>query len=120
MITVLLEDSNGKELARLSESSNATYLIKDMNDVEYPLLSELSTVGPDVFASSKMEELIAELEKTMLRLTDPQQVAHVNDIIRLARECQANSGCTLLFTPFGAFLDNPIETYKLVEAKTIA
>lgn len=107
MTTIVLENQNRVELERISEPSNNMYLIsKDIDDPHYPCLSQLDTVSYTVFGSSDMEELIKELDSLKPSLISVGQMDHVNDIIRLARKCQANEGFTLTFTPFGKFSDD--------------
>lgn len=119
MITTLLYDQARKELARAEEPTNGSYLItQQVNDMRYPLLSQLDNCSYTVFDSSDMEQLINELELLKPNLTQEQNT-HVDQIIYLAHKCQDNMGYYLVFTPFSAFLDHPIETYKLAEAKTI-
>lgn len=100
MITVILEDSHLKELERISESSNAEYLIQGDNS-KYKYLSQLSEIDYDVFSSEDMPGLIRDLLRLSKSLTQPEQLEHVANIVRFAKRCQSTNGVALIFTPWG-------------------
>ena len=99
MITVIFEDAAGRELARAAEPSNGSYLIQDAE--QFPLLSLLSEVDYYVFSSDMMDQLVRELESLKGNLTEPRALAHIDEIVELARRCRDTEGARLAFTPWG-------------------
>ncbi len=98
MITVLLEDVEGVELARTTKQSNDQYLIREGEDA-YDYLSVLNAYDYDVFSSDDMTGLIEDLLRIRKSLPDADKT-HVDEIISLARRCKEGPRLTLTFTPF--------------------
>lgn len=99
MITVILEDLKGFELARTMKDSNDQYLIRE-GEGDYEYLSTLNAYDYDVFSSDDMAGVIQDLLKIRRSLPEADK-AHVDEIVALARRCQEESLLTLTFTPFG-------------------
>lgn len=100
MITIILEDSNSRELERISEPSNTEFLIQ-VNEEMYPFLSQLSEHSYDVFSSQDMPGLIQDLLRLNETLNDPKHLKHLSAILSLAERCQEIEDTVLIFTPWG-------------------
>jgi hypothetical protein len=99
MITVILEDLEGVELARTMKESNDQYLIRE-GEGDYGYLSVLNAYDYDVFSSADMTGLIQDLLKIRKSLPEADKT-HVDEIVSLARRCKEGTRLTLTFTPFG-------------------
>ena len=100
MITIILEDGSSREIDRISEPSNAKYLIQG-NNSKYRYISQISEVAYDAFSSEEMSGLIQDLLLLSKKLNKPEYLEHVSSIIRLAERCQKMKGAVLVFTPWG-------------------
>ena len=98
MITVILETENNEVVAECGKAGNERYLIRD--DPDFPMLSLLSEIDYDVFASSDMCGLIDEL-KALRQRTNEEDQLHIDEVMGLAARCRDEDGLTLTFTPFG-------------------
>jgi hypothetical protein len=99
MFTIILQSAvDDTWLATVAKPGNNAYLSRD--EAEFPLLGDLDDCSFDVFAPHRMPELIAELRRVQDDLHEPEDVAHVDEIIALAERCAREPGRYLIFTPF--------------------
>src|SRR3954452_11267434 len=98
MITIILENNNNEELYRISEKFNTAYLIQ--KDPKFKCLSKLNQNDYDVFSSNDCLNLIQDLLMIKEQLTNPIQIEHINNIIKLAGLCSKAKNFTLTFTPW--------------------
>ena len=105
MITILLVDKNEDEVTRISEKSNADYLIQAEGsrngEEQFNHLGWIDAYIPTLFSRDKMPGLINELLRLKQQVSHPEHIHHIDDIIQLARLCHKLPGTALIFTPFG-------------------
>lgn len=105
MITILLVDKNEDEVTRISEKSNADYLIQAKGsrngEEKFNHLGWVDEYSPTLFSRDKMPGLIHELLLLKQQVSHPEHIHHIDDIIQLARLCHKLPGTALIFTPFG-------------------
>jgi hypothetical protein len=97
MLVAILRDADRRELGRATHPGNDAYLIQ--RDSPYRHLSELSEFSFDTFGTEQMPDLIDELLDLRQRRSDPDERAHIDTIIQLARRAHATDGATLTFAP---------------------
>ena len=100
MITILLIDKNSRELSRVSEPSNADYLVQEFND-RFSYLTSANEYSPSLFRRNDMPGLINEFLLLRHQLSNPEHIRHIDDIIQLARRCQQCPETALFVTPWG-------------------
>ena len=94
MITILLIDKNSRELSRVSEPSNADYLVQEFND-RFSYLTSANEYSPSLFRRNDMPDLINEFLLLRHQLSNrPLQhdaVSHANifadNILLVVQRC---------------------------------
>lgn len=99
MITIILEDKADTILARISQEGNDSYLVWEVDDPAYKLLSLIDNYSYTCFAPEDMPQVIVELKKLKSTLS-PKESEHVSEIISLANRCLTELNTTLTFTVF--------------------
>ena len=88
-----------KETDRAFSEGNEKYLLS-LDNVSYPLLSELDENSYDVFSSKLAKSIHAELLNLRSCIGCKDAREHINELCRLAFKAANESGAMLVFTPF--------------------
>jgi hypothetical protein len=99
MITVILEESAGRELDRAALPKITAEIVTASSRYEL-LSSAVSDLDYEVYAQSDMPAIVGELERLRASVDRKEDRATVDRIIDLAKRCQRTAGATLTFTPF--------------------
>lgn len=86
-----------KLIEHITRESNASYLVKGYDNPEFPYLGEVEPDDPSVFDASDMDAIIGELLRVRKEVTDRDDQAHIDDIIRLANKCKETPDTVLVF-----------------------
>lgn len=96
-IDINLEYKNGRLIESTTRENNASYLVKGYDNPEFPYLGEVEPDDPSVFDASDMDAIIKELLRVREEVTDHEDKAHIDDIIRLAKKCKNIPDTVLVF-----------------------
>jgi len=115
MISIkLIEASDGKSVT-LSESKlhgNEVLLCRD-DEVNFPILSEVTEVDIERYFPSEMDGLIMELESVCIAITDDDIMkGHILEIVTMCRKCKSTSEGQIVMDPF-------TEKFKLEDGKWV-
>ncbi|MCQ4087551.1 hypothetical protein [Saccharibacillus sp. JS10] len=101
MFTVLLQGMNSEVIEELpSVEGDEDYLMQDMDDENFPFLSELSDTEYLLVISARTPGLIRELDSLLNQVQDIQSLEHLRKIKELAKRCKELEGSFLFITPF--------------------
>lgn len=97
-INITLQYKDDRLIERISRENNVLYLEKGEDNPEFPYLGEVEYIDPSVFGSHRMDAIIEELLRVRGEITDPDDQAHIDDIIRLAKKCKELPETVLVFS----------------------
>lgn len=97
IISILLENKGGNVVERTSKKDNADYLAKGEDNPDFPYLSLVESYDYSTFDWEEMDAIIAELLQVKRELQNPEDLAHIDDIIRLCHKCKENKDTCLTF-----------------------
>ncbi len=100
MFTIFLWDrAKYAKLAQIDNMlGNETFLIQS-DDSRFPLLSDLADCAEDIHCESSLPKLSNELKELKKELNTEQEIAHIDEIIKLTDQAILENKC-ILFTPF--------------------
>ena len=101
MFTTLLQTKDYEVIEEIpSVTGNEKYLIQDMDDENFPFLSELSNCEYLLVISARIPDLMRELDLLLNQVQDIQSLEHLRNIKELAKKCKDLEGSFLFITPF--------------------
>ncbi len=106
-IKIKLEYKDSTLIKSITKEGNASYLIKGIDNPNYPCLSEVEVDDPTVFDSNDMDALTKELLRIRNEITEPEDKLHIDDIIKLAETCKRNKDTVLTFCGFSIPVNPP-------------
>ena len=88
-----------KILRKISKLDNHLYLMQgdSYHDEQFPLLCQIEPDDPTAFGPEDMDQFIKELNMVKQTLSDPENLAHIDEIIAMAQECKETPGSFIDF-----------------------
>jgi hypothetical protein len=90
-------DNKEEVIERITKENNADYLVKGEDNPEFPYLSQVENYDYSTFGAHRMDGLIKELLIVREEVNAPDDKAHIDDIIHLAKKCKRMSDTVLTF-----------------------
>ncbi len=102
-INIILENkdtfpNNIGIIERVTKSNNDSYLVKGIDNPNFPCLSNVELDDYSVFDIRDMDALTKELLQVREEVKNSEDKAHIDEIIRLAKKCKEMPGTVLTFT----------------------
>lgn len=97
-IDIELVSEDRKLIESITKKNNVSYLVKGYENPEYPYLGEVEIHDYSVFFDKDMDAIIEELLRVRKEVSDHEDRAHIDDIVRLAKKCKQIPGTALVFS----------------------
>lgn len=95
----LRHEKRGEVIKKISKFDNHLYLIQGNTDFDktFPCLCQIEPDDSTCFGPEDMEQLIKELGLAKRGLSDPKNLAHIDEIIDMAEECKKTPKTAIIF-----------------------